>query len=84
MGNLVLQQEITGLPLYYRRFLRYALARELASVFETNSWTDIKEKEYTRMLNDLRSASDIDWSLNVSNVLRKKRVGWTKASIIVG
>jgi len=84
LDHFDLNQEITTLPPYYQRFLRYALARELASVFETDTWSEIKEKEYQRMYSDLQSASDTDWSLNISGVLKRRYIGWTKAVIIVG
>jgi len=84
LNNLELQQEITNVPKHYHRFLRYAIARELSSVFETNSWTDLKEKEYQKMFDDLCSSSETDWSLNASGILMRKPRGWTKESIIVG
>lgn len=68
----------------YIRFLRYALARELSHVFDTNNWSPLKEEEYKRIFSDLQCAGETDWSLTISSVLMKRSVGWNKAQIISG
>jgi hypothetical protein len=83
-NNIQLFTEITNVPKHYMRFLRYALARELCLVFETNSWNDIKESEYQKLLSEIKSVSDTDWSLNVSTVLRRRYIGLTKGNIMAG
>ena len=47
-------------------------------------WTETKEKEYQRMFDDLRTSTDKDWSLNISAILLRRYIGWTKESIIAG
>ncbi len=54
------QGVLSQLPVEYQRFLRYALARELVSVYQTKNWTPILENEYQRMYKNLKANSDFD------------------------
>ena len=60
VDQLMLQQDLTPLPRYYDRFLRYALARELSNVYPSANWTPTNEQEYQRVFRDLRNANKID------------------------
>lgn len=56
-------------PPYYNRFLRYALARELRSVYPSANWTQTAENEYQLMLKNLAAANDIELTIYPDNIL---------------
>lgn len=48
-SDLEIQRALTGLPVFYHRYLRYALARELEAIGKLNNWTPTLEQEYNRL-----------------------------------
>lgn len=84
LDNVALGADLTNVPPNYRKFLRYALGRELSNVFDNGGWSDKKEKEYMELLNNLHGTVDNDWSINSSGILRQRYIGWTKGSIVAG
>lgn len=48
------QDILDELPVYYHRFLKYALARELAGI-NNRTWSPTFESEYLRMFNQIRA-----------------------------
>lgn len=79
-----LGEEITNIPRHFHKLLRYVLARELAWFHANDTWKPEKEKELDNLLNDARSSSDADYSLNVSSALVKRRGVYRPYSIITG
>lgn len=73
LENLEPHITITTLPPYYYRFLKYALARELASIFKTSSikWDPINEDTYQDLYQKTLGANDIDLQLNMTETLYK-------------
>lgn len=73
LENLEPHVNITTLPLYYHRFLRYALARELASVFKGSDikWQQIEEDEYQELYEKVLGAADVNLQLNLTDTLYK-------------
>ncbi len=67
---LELNDRLDEVPFYYHRFLRYALARELSSVYSTSTWKPIQEKEYSEMLKTIASANDIELGVRPSSLLQ--------------
>lgn len=80
--NVELTRPMEDLPKYYHRVLRYALAKELSSVFETNTWDDKKEGVLSQMLSDLKPANDLDVSLELSTAINSNYDGSSYSSII--
>lgn len=73
LENLEPNITITTLPPYYYRFLKYALARELASVFKDSGikWGQKEEDEYQDLFDKTIGANDIDLQLNLTGTLSK-------------
>jgi hypothetical protein len=67
--NLTLFTDISSIPASYHRFLRYALARELSSIYGNPGWTSKDEDEYTRMLNQIMLTSDFNLNMEFSNIM---------------
>ena len=55
-------QHLDSLPPYAYKFLSYAVARELSSIYPSSSWDVKREKEYETMLEHFRASNDIDLS----------------------
>lgn len=71
LNDLDLFTYITSIPRHFFRFLRYSLAKELSSIFETNNWDTNKQKELDDMYRNIISGNDFDTSLNLTNTLLK-------------
>lgn len=69
LDHLELHDQLSEIPPYYYRFLRYALARELKEFYPSSNWSETSENEYKIMFESLVSATDLDVSLNDSNIL---------------
>lgn len=69
LDSLELLDVLNEIPRFYYRFLRYALARELSSVFPSSSWTPKLEKEYEFMYQQVVAATDIDMTIYPDNIL---------------
>lgn len=54
---------VTNLPAFYFRFLRYALARELMSFYPSANWSATDEKEFLDMKEKMTAANE--WNLAV-------------------
>lgn len=67
---------ITALPPFYYRFMRYAIARELLQFYPSSNWTAQAEQQYNDMRNSIQSANDwnctvkTDMTLNMGRRLR--------------
>lgn len=60
LDNVSLNTDLEQVPVYYIRFLRYALARELSSSFPGAIWDQLREIRYSEALASIKSKSDKD------------------------
>lgn len=75
------QSLIYVVPTQYHRFLRYALARELASIYRGRAnWNPILEKEYERMRNNLMASSDLELNADGNHGLLSIPIGSSRLS----
>lgn len=63
-------QPIENVPLYWQRFLIYALARERTNYYIPANWTPTAEAEYQRMFNDLMNSGQKDMTIHGSSLIR--------------
>jgi hypothetical protein len=65
IGPLTDQSLLVELPVEYHRFLTYALARDLSSIFRVSkAWTPLLENEYQTMKKNLMGNADIELGTN--------------------
>lgn len=69
LDSLELQQDLNQIPRFYYKFLRYALGRELRSIYPSSNWPDTTEQEYQRLFKLVTSAGDINLVIEPSNIL---------------
>jgi hypothetical protein len=81
LGSIGLAQNITSVPNTYFRYLRYKLAKELASVFETNTWDDFKDSELNKMEADIKALSNKNWAIKQTRLMQKNVMGFGKIYI---
>lgn len=83
LNHLSLNTNITTVPKYYLKFLRYALAKELALIYMPNNWTPSHEEEYAKLLSSLTNSSDIQTALVLPAGLERTNRGYcTNAGVI--
>jgi len=73
LSNLTLNTDITNVPPYYRQYLKYSLAKELALEYMPKNWTPAHESRLVKLENHLRMMNDYDVTLRVSNALIGRR-----------
>jgi hypothetical protein len=73
LSNLQLFDAVTNVPKAAQRFLKYALARELRSMFPSGNWTETNEEEYQELKQRYATSSDIDMQVQTSKLLDRKR-----------
>ena len=76
LNPLSLNTNITNVPKNYRKFLRYALARELSMIYLPENWTSEHESIYKRLLGSLKNSSDIQTSLELPVGLERNYRGY--------
>jgi len=62
-------QVITEVPPYYYKFLRYGLARELASYYPSGSWKEIQENEYQMMYQRIKGSAEVNLLIDPDYIL---------------
>lgn len=65
LSHVLLNTGITTLPKFYMKFLRYALAKELAMQFMPKNWTQYHEQTYSKLRSMLTAITDINVSSNL-------------------
>jgi hypothetical protein len=76
IDQFILFSDISEVPIYYQRFMQYALARELLNFYPSSNWNPAAESEYNRMFKDLSSANQSDMTISSSSLL-KGRYGYS-------
>jgi len=66
IDDLEMDDRLDELPPYYFRFLRYALAKELAGVYETANWDANKESIYQELERTVIASNNIDLAVRVN------------------
>lgn len=64
LSNVLLQDDLSGIPGYYHRFMRYMLARELKDIYKSENWTPDQEQKYQEMLKEIKNAADFPLSID--------------------
>lgn len=59
-------------PIFWHKFLRYELARELKNFYPKATWTVSMENEYQRLKRNTEAATTVDLSPNIDNALLSK------------
>jgi len=81
LSDVKLQDHLSEIPGYYHRFLRYALARELKNIYKSDNWSDMQEKEYSVMLNEIKGNSDFALAIDqnpvfgIQSVMTDEKIG---------
>lgn len=60
LGTLILFEDVVQVPDYYVRFLKYELARVLASIYPSATWSDSSEATYQAIVKKIKTVTDID------------------------
>lgn len=60
LAQFVQYQDITNVPAYYLKYLRYSLAKELAAVYTGTTWTDVDEATLNQARRDVFSAPEVN------------------------
>lgn len=81
LDHLELYDSLEEVPPYYFRFLRYALAKELISVYPSANWTQQAQQEYDTMLSRLTAANDMDLTINTDGALMNQYGLWSTRDI---
>jgi hypothetical protein len=63
-------EDISELPPYYYRFLKYAMAREFMAYYPSGNWPQTNEDAYQDMYNNLKNANETDLTINPSAILQ--------------
>lgn len=77
LDHLELYDNLDEVPPYYFRFLRYALAKELISVYPSSNWTPQAQQEYDTMFKRLTAANDVDLTINTDGALMNPYGVWS-------
>lgn len=67
-----LYSQMTNIPSYYIKALRYQLASDISDIYGTLLGEKFT-KTYEKTMQELAAANPIDWSMNVNNVFRGYR-----------
>lgn len=72
LGEVALFSDLSAMPKYYDRFLKYALARELSIIIGSDEtrWSPLAESKYQEMYNHLLIANDIDLEIKTNSALK--------------
>lgn len=70
LNKMSLNTNITEIPPYMERFLRFAIARELLEFYPSSNWSDRAEKEYQSMKSQI-FGSDINLAVQPSLLLEQ-------------
>lgn len=63
-------EDISELPPYYYRFLKFALAREFLAYYPSGNWPQTNEDSYQDMYSNLKNANETDLSIRPSYILQ--------------
>lgn len=66
------QDLLNEVPIFWHKFLRYELARELKNFYPKATWTAAMELEYKNLLMDIESATLVDFSPDLDGALLDK------------
>lgn len=67
--------EIQNVPVYYFKFLEYALARELLNFYPSANWSDRMESDYQEIVTRLLKSNDIDMTVRPSGIFERSGLG---------
>lgn len=76
LDSLALSTDISNVPEYYIRFLKYSLAKELAIEYMPSNWTQAHETELTKITAAISNISDVDMSLRVNPIFTSGGRWW--------
>ena len=83
LKNISLNADITDVPAYYIRYLKFALAKELCFEYMPENWNQFKEQELMKLQNRIESMSDVDMSLRMSDALvGNRRFAYNRIGVI--
>lgn len=60
ISKFVKYQNITNVPAYYLKYLRYACAKQISAQYTATTWTDIDEMELKQAKKDVFSAPEVN------------------------
>ena len=69
LNFLSANEDLTQLPPYYARFLKYALAREFLSYYPSGNWPQTAEQKYQELYANLKAGNEVDLTLRPSQLL---------------
>lgn len=69
LNSLSANEDLTQLPPYFARFLKYALAREFLSYYPSGNWPQTAEQKYQDMYASVKAGNEVDLTLRVSQLL---------------
>jgi hypothetical protein len=70
IDQFILFSDISQVPIYYERFMQYALARELLNFYPSQNWSASAEGEYQRMYKNMTAGNQNDMTILSSSILR--------------
>jgi len=76
LNHLTLNTDISNVPEYYIRYLKYALAKELAIEYLPANWTEAHETELKKIASSIKNISDIDYTLRTNPIFSNSSRWW--------